>query len=104
VAEDVLIFFLLTQVLVTVARIQKLLWAIILSELVVTSISIFLSFRAIWVGERLLWFQSRNTRVELLGIAEALTNPIHSRNLRYPALHSWSKLAGCGGYLHDVDV
>ncbi len=70
-----LIFFLLTQVLVTVARIQKLLWAIILSELVVTSISIFLSSRAIWVGERLLGFNLGILGWNFLGIAEALTIP-----------------------------
>jgi O-antigen ligase len=70
-----LIFFLLTQVLLTVERIRKLLWAIILSELVVTSISIFLSSRAIWVGERLLGFNLGILGWNFLGIAEALTIP-----------------------------
>jgi hypothetical protein len=70
-----LIFFLLTQVLVTVGRIRMLLWAIILSELVVTSISIFLSSRAIWVGERLLGFNLGILGWNFLGIAEALTIP-----------------------------
>ena len=70
-----LIFFLLTQVLVTVERIQKLLWAIILSELVVTSISIFQSSQAIWVGERLLGFNLGILGWNFLGIAEAVTIP-----------------------------
>jgi len=70
-----LIFFLLTQVLVTVERIQKLLWAIILSELVVTGISIFQSSQAIWVGERLLGFNLGILGWNFLGIAEAVTIP-----------------------------
>ena len=70
-----LIFFLLTQVLTTVERIRKLLWAVILSELVVTSISIFLSSQAIWVGERLLGFNLGILGWNFLGIAEALTIP-----------------------------
>jgi len=70
-----LIFFLLTQVLVTLERIRKLLWAIILSELVVTSLSIFLSSRAIWVGERMLGFNLGILGWNFLGIAEALTIP-----------------------------
>src|SRR6267143_3654033 len=37
--KTLLIFFLLTQALLTFDRIRKLLWAIILSELVVTSLS-----------------------------------------------------------------
>lgn len=70
-----LIFFLLTQVLTTVERIRKLLWAVILSELVVTSISIFLSSQAIWVGERLLGFNLGILGWNFLGIAEALMIP-----------------------------
>ncbi|PYX66846.1 MAG: hypothetical protein DMG78_28560, partial [Acidobacteria bacterium] len=70
-----LIFFLLTQVLTAVERIRKLLWAVILSELVVTSISIFMSSRAIWVGERLLGFNLGILGWNFLGIAEALTIP-----------------------------
>ncbi len=73
--KTLLIFFLLTQVLTTVERIRKLLWAVILSELVVTSISIFLSSRAIWVGERLLGFNLGILGWNFLGIAEALTIP-----------------------------
>ena len=73
--KTLLIFFLLTQVLTTVERIRKLLWAVILSELVVTSISIFLSSRAIWVGERLLGFNLGILGWNFLGIAEALTMP-----------------------------
>src|SRR5258708_6182733 len=70
-----LIFFLLTQVLVTVERVRKLLWAIILSELVVTSFSIALSSRAIWVGERMLGFNLGILGWNFLGIAEALAIP-----------------------------
>src|SRR5262249_48658356 len=43
--KTLLIFVLLTQTLVTVKRIHALLWAIILSELVVTGFSIFQSSR-----------------------------------------------------------
>lgn len=73
--KTLLIFFLLTQVLVTLEQIRKLLWAIILSELVVTSISIALSSKAIWVGERMLGFNLGILGWNFLGIAEALTIP-----------------------------
>src|SRR2546422_11577640 len=54
--KTLLIFFLLTQALVTLERIRKLLWAIILSELAVASLSIVLSSSAIWLGERMFGF------------------------------------------------
>ena len=73
--KTLLIFFLLTQALVTSERIRKLLWAIILSELVVTSLSIFLSSRAIWVGDRMLGFNLGILGWNFLGIAEAVTIP-----------------------------
>ncbi len=73
--KTVLIFFLLTQTLVTLERIRKLLWAIILSELVVTSLSIFLSSRAIWVGDRMSGFNLGILGWNFLGIAEAVTIP-----------------------------
>ncbi len=73
--KTLLIFFLLTQALVTVERIRKLLWAIILSELVVTSLSIVLSSRAIWVGDRMLGFNLGILGWNFLGIAEAVTIP-----------------------------
>ena len=73
--KTLLVFFLLTQVLVTLPRVRKLLWAIILSELAVTSVSIFLSPKAIWVGERMLGFNLGILGWNFLGIAEALTIP-----------------------------
>jgi len=73
--KTLLIFFLLTQALVTVERIRKLLWAIILSELVVTSLSIILASRAIWVGDRMLGFNLGILGWNFLGIAEAVTIP-----------------------------
>src|SRR5437899_939318 len=74
-SKTLLIFLLLTQALVTFDRIRKLLWAIILSELVVTSLSIFLSSRAIWVGDRMSGFNLGILGWNFLGIAEAVTIP-----------------------------
>ncbi|OLE87743.1 MAG: hypothetical protein AUG07_00400 [Acidobacteria bacterium 13_1_20CM_2_60_10] len=74
-SKTLLIFFLLTQALVTLERIRKLLWAIILSELVVTSLSILLSSRAIWVGDRMLGLNLGILGWNFLGIAEAMTIP-----------------------------
>src|SRR5215471_20099810 len=73
--KTVLIFFLLTQTLVTIQRIHALLWAIILSELVVTSYSIFQSSRVIWVGERMLGVNLGILGWNFLGIAVAITIP-----------------------------
>jgi len=51
--KTLLSFFLLSQTLTTVSRIRKLLWAIILSELLVTCVSIALSGRSeLRVGDR----------------------------------------------------
>jgi O-antigen ligase len=73
--KTVLIFFLLTQTLVTIQRIHSLLWAIILSELGVTSYSIFQSSRVIWVGERLSGVNLGILGWNFLGIAAAITIP-----------------------------
>ena len=73
--KTLLIFFLLTQALVTLERIRKLLWAIILSELAVASLSIVLSSKAIWLGERMLGFNLGILGWNFLGIAEAVTIP-----------------------------
>src|SRR5215467_8140223 len=73
--KTVLIFFLLTQTLVTIQRIHSLLWAIILSELAVTSYSIFQSSRVIWVGERLSGVNLGILGWNFLGIAAAITIP-----------------------------
>jgi O-antigen ligase len=73
--KTLLLFFLLTQTLVTLERIRKLLWAIILSELAVTSLSIVLSSRAIWLGDRMLGLNLGILGWNFLGIAEAVTIP-----------------------------
>lgn len=89
--KTLLIFFLLTQVLVTLERVRKLLWAIILSELVVTSISIALSSSAIWVGDRMLGFNLGILGWNFLGVAEALTIPYIAAIfvIRRSALEAW---------------
>ena len=69
------IFFLLTQVLVTADRIQKLLWAIILSELLVTAYSIVESSKVMWVGDRMLGVSLGILGWNFLGIAAASTIP-----------------------------
>lgn len=73
--KTLLIFFLLTQTLLTVERIHALLWAIILSELVVTSFSIIQSSRVVWVGERMLGVNMGILGWNFLGIAASITIP-----------------------------
>jgi O-antigen ligase len=73
--KTVLVFVLLTQTLGTVKRIHALLWAIILSELVVTCFSIVQSSRVIWVGERMLGVNLGILGWNFLGIAVAITIP-----------------------------
>src|SRR5262249_32638154 len=73
--KTLLVFVLLTQTLGTVKRIHTLLWAIILSELVVTGFSIFQSSRVIWVGERMLGVSLGILGWNFLGIAVAVTIP-----------------------------
>jgi O-antigen ligase len=73
--KTLLIFLLLTQTLITVKRIHLLLWAIILSELVVTSFSIIQSSRVLWVGERLSGVNHGILGWNFLGIQVALTIP-----------------------------
>jgi O-antigen ligase len=74
-SKTLLIFVLLTQTLVTVKRIQLLLWVIILSELVVTSFSIIQSSRVVWVGERMSGVNQGILGWNFLGIEAALTIP-----------------------------
>jgi O-antigen ligase len=69
------IFFLLTQTLVTLERIRKVLWAIIFSELVVTSLSIVQPSDAMWNGERLRGMNLGILGWNFLGIAAAVTIP-----------------------------
>jgi O-antigen ligase len=73
--KTLFVFFLLTQTLVTVERIRKVLWAIILSELAVTSVSILFPSRAVWVGERMLGVNQGFLGWNFLGIAAAMTFP-----------------------------
>jgi O-antigen ligase len=73
--KTLLVFFLLTQTLVTIKRIHTLLWAIILSELVVASFSIIQSSRVTWVGDRMLGVNMGILGWNFLGIAVAITTP-----------------------------
>ena len=73
--KTLFVFFLLTQTMVTLERVRKLLWAIILSELFVTFFSIVQSSRVIWVGERMQGFNRGILSWNLLGIAAAVTIP-----------------------------
>ncbi len=73
--KTLFIFILLTQTLLTLKRISGLLWAIILSELVVTGFSIIQSSKVTWVGERMLGFNQGILGWNFLGIAAAITLP-----------------------------
>jgi O-antigen ligase len=73
--KTVLIFFLLTQTLPTLGKIRGLLWAIILSELVVTGFSVIETSKVIWVGGRLLGVSQGILGWNFLGIAAATTIP-----------------------------
>jgi O-antigen ligase len=68
-------FFLLTQTLVTLERIRKLLWAIIISELVVAGFSIVFSSSVLWVGDRMFGVNLGILSWNFLGIAVAVTIP-----------------------------
>lgn len=70
------IFFLLTQTLTTTRRIRKLLWAVILSELLATTASIILQGKAgIQQGARLEGVNLGMLGWNFLGIAAAMTIP-----------------------------
>jgi O-antigen ligase len=73
--KTLLVFFLLTQTLVTVDRIRKLLWAVILSEVGVTFFSIVGSSKVVWVGERMQGVNRGILAWNVLGIAAAVTIP-----------------------------
>jgi O-antigen ligase len=73
--KTLVIFFLLTQTLVTRERIRLLLWAIILSELVVTGYSVLDSSAAAWTGGRLAGLNQGILGWNFLGIAAAITIP-----------------------------
>lgn len=73
--KTLIVFFLLTQTLVSVDRIRKILWAIILSELVVCAYSIVQSSHAVLVDQRLSGVSMGILGWNFLGLAAALTIP-----------------------------
>lgn len=74
--KTLFILFLLIQTLTTVSRVRKLLWAIILSELMAVSASlVFQGNEAIWEGGRLFGFNQGILGWNFLGIAAAVTIP-----------------------------
>ena len=83
--KTVLIFFLLTQTLVTLKRISAVLWAIILSELVVTAYSLAAPSQETWkaclgcgtggVGDRMVGISQGFLYWNVLGIALGMTLP-----------------------------
>jgi hypothetical protein len=73
--KTLIIFFLLTQTLVTLGRVRKLLWAIILSELVVTGFSILMSSSVKWVGDRIYGVSLGILGWNFVGVAIAITLP-----------------------------
>jgi len=70
-----IIFFMLTQTLVTVERVRKILWATILSELVVSAYSVVQSSHFVWVGQRVSGVSMGILGWNFLGLAAALTIP-----------------------------
>jgi len=74
--KTVFIFFLLTQSLKTVDRVRKLIWAVVLSELIVASVSLALQARqALQEGERLAGVSMGMLGWNEFGIAFATTIP-----------------------------
>lgn len=73
--KTVLVYLLLTIMLRTLVRIEALLWAIILSELLATMFSILQPSRALWVGERIYGANTGFLGWNFLGIAAAMTIP-----------------------------
>lgn len=83
--KTVLIFFLLTQTLVTLKRIRAVLWVIILSELVVTAYSLAAPSQETWktclgcgaggVGDRMVGINQGFLYWNVLGIALGMTLP-----------------------------
>lgn len=74
--KTALIFFLLTQTLLTLQRIRAILWAIVLSELAVTTYSILEPSQSLWaVDQRLSGINLGILGWNFLGIAVALTIP-----------------------------
>jgi O-antigen ligase len=73
--KTLIVFFLLTQTLLSVDRIRKILWAIILSELVVCAYSIIQTSHVVWVDQRLSGVNLGILGWNFLGLAAALTIP-----------------------------
>ncbi len=73
--KTLLVFFLLTQTLVSLRRIRAVLWAVILSELVVTAYSVLNPSQSMWVGGRFSGASEGILGWNFLGIAIALTLP-----------------------------
>jgi O-antigen ligase len=73
--KTLLVFFLLTQTLLTIKRIQLVLWAIILSELAVSSYSILNPSESRWIGDRLAGVNQGILGWNFLGTAAAITIP-----------------------------
>lgn len=82
------VFFLLTQILTGLGRIRKILWAIILSELIVTTLSIVSrADQALYVGARLAGISENLLGRNYLGIAVAMTLPyIAAQYIARPSL------------------
>jgi len=75
-SKTLLCFFLLSQTLTTIGRVRKVLWAMILSELTVTSVSIALSGNdALRVGDRVAGISQGLLGWNYFGIAVAHTIP-----------------------------
>jgi putative inorganic carbon (hco3(-)) transporter len=74
-AKTVLVYLLLTLTLRTLERVQSLLWAIMLSELLATAFSIFEPSKAFWVGERIYGANAGFLGWNFLGIAAAMSIP-----------------------------
>ena len=73
--KTVLVFMMLTLTLLTVERIRLLLWAIVLSELLATTFSIFQPSKALWVGERIYGANTGFLGWNFLGIAAGMSIP-----------------------------
>jgi O-antigen ligase len=74
-SKTLLVFFLLTQTLVSLRRIRAVLWAVILSELAVTAYSVLNPSQSMWVGNRFSGVSEGILGWNFLGIAIALTLP-----------------------------
>jgi len=73
--KTILVFFLLTQTLLSLQRIRYVLWAIIFSELAVASYSVLDPSRSAWVGDRMAGINQGILGWNFLGTAAAVTIP-----------------------------